>query len=144
MSFWAERKGFDQQKYQEELDKITIEKIEKGMEADGFSENVKKELLSLFEERIRQQGLGEFKMYIYNLHFMVPQEIEDEKTATKLYENNEAWFEKEISNLENELQLSYEKQSEDLEPMNVKARKAQLVIRHRFSSIILDILSNPV
>lgn len=137
-----EKRGFDQQKYQEELSKITLDKIKKGMDHYNFSKQVQKVLLEMFKERIKHFGEDEFKMYIYNLHFTVPQEIEDETIASKLYDSNQYWFEKEIKKLESELNMSYEEQSEDLEHLNVKARKAQLVIRHRLYTIILDISDN--
>lgn len=137
-----EEKGFDQKRYQEELNKITLEKIEKGMEHYEFSEFVQEVLIGMFKERIQQYGEDEFKMYMYNLHFTVPQEIADERIAIQLYDRNQYWFEKEVKKLESELNLSYEEQSEDLEHLHVKARKVQLVIRHRISGIILDISDN--
>ncbi|MGM8211854.1 hypothetical protein ACLIBH_03560 [Virgibacillus sp. W0430] len=142
MSFWTRGKGFDQQRYQEALNKITLEKIDAGMEAYNFSHDVKNFLLDAFKERIRQQGINEFKMYIYNLHFTVPQEIEDEHTAAQLYELNEVWFDQEVKKLENELKIPFEEQAEDLADKHINVRKTQLVIRHRLSSIILDIADN--
>lgn len=142
MSFWMKIGGFNQQKYQESLNKITLEKIEKGMEAYKFPANIKADLLTFFHERVRQQGINEFRLYMYNLPFTVPQEIENERIAKALYEENEAWFEAEINNLEDALQLTFEVQSEDLNHLHVAARKVQLVIRHRLSEITLDIADN--
>lgn len=104
---------------------------------NGFSE----EVVTVFKIRIKEQGEKAFRKWFSELHYQVPDEFSDESVAIKMYDNYSIWIEDEISKLEKETKLTWEKQTEDIKRLDDKARKAQLVIRHRLSDIALDLMN---
>jgi len=127
---------------EKQLNKINLEILEQKMVEEKFDENLKQELLLLFRKRIEERGEKEFQTYLYNLHFRVPEEIRNERESTLLYEKSSLWIEEEVKKLEKEIGLSFEEQTKDIENLNIKARKTQLVIRHRLYEIVLDMLDS--
>jgi hypothetical protein len=124
---------------QQNLDKINLYILKHKMMEAEFDQNIIQELMTVFEKRINNYGEAEFKNWIKNLHFKIPEEFQDEKEAIQLYYRNSFWLEKEVNKLENETRLSWEDQTEDIKDLDIKARKAQLVIRHRISELVLDL-----
>ncbi|MGK7377645.1 hypothetical protein ACSFXN_07360 [Planococcus sp. 1R117A] len=119
---------------------ITLEQLEMKMNEENFDKEFIEEILGIFKERIEKHGKEAFGKWIYNLHFRVPEEFQNEKIAISIYEKYHKWLEEEVIKLENETKMSWELQTEDLRGLNNKARKAQLVIRHRLSETVLDLL----
>ncbi|MCC2250461.1 hypothetical protein JUJ52_10860 [Virgibacillus sp. AGTR] len=70
--------------------------------------------------------------YLLDLTFDIDKE--------KMYRYYRKWIEDEVVKLENETKLSWEEQTEDIEDLNIKARKTQLVLRHR-SDVVLELLN---
>ncbi|MDN7245629.1 hypothetical protein QWY16_09190 [Planococcus shenhongbingii] len=121
-------------------DEITVEQLERKMNEEKFDKEFIEEILKIFKERIEKHGKEAFGKWIYNLHFRVPEEFQNEQISISVYEKYHKWLEGEVIKLENETKMSWEIQTEDLQDLDNKARKAQLVIRHRLSEIVLDLL----
>lgn len=123
------------------LDGITLYNLEQKMKYEKFPEKLIEELLVEFNKIINEQGERGFQKWLANLHYQVPNPFRSELKAEKIYKNYRNWIEDEVVNLENETKLSWEEQTEDIEDLNIKARKAQLVLRHRISEMILELLN---
>ena len=121
------------------VDKITLENLQMKMNEEKFDKDFKEEIVGVLKQRIEKDGEEEFQKWLSNLHFRVPEEFQDEQTSIRIYEKHHRWLEEEVTKLENETKLSWEIQTEDSENLDDKARKAQLVIRHRLSEIVLDL-----
>ncbi len=122
------------------LSKINLINIKNKMIEDRFDPAVIGELLEIFEERINRNGESAFQKWLYELNFSVPEEYQNSEQAIHLYNKASNWLEKEVINLERETRLTWEIQGEDLQEPNEHVRKTQLVIRHRLTEVILDIL----
>lgn len=129
--FWMEDKN---------LERLSLKNLKQQMKENQFDPNFIHELSAAFETRINTQGEAEFKKWLKNLHFKVPEEFEGEKEALQVYEKYQSWIDEEVTKLEDETGLPWERQTEDIQHLNHKARKAQLVIRHRLSEIVLELL----
>jgi hypothetical protein len=121
------------------VDRITLEKLEMKMNEEKFDKDFKAEIVSVLKERMEKGDEEEFQKWLSNLHFRVPEEFQDEQTSIRIYERHHQWLEVEVTKLEKETKLSWEIQTEDSANLDDKARKAQLVIRHRLSEIVLDL-----
>ncbi|MCT8137689.1 hypothetical protein H1D32_07920 [Anaerobacillus sp. CMMVII] len=122
------------------LDSITLENIQNKLCEMGFNQKFVEEIMNTLEER-SNIGNKKFQEWFYKLNYRLPEEFKDEVFAIKLYDNHRLLIEGEVKKLEKEMNLSWEKQAEDLIDSHEKARKVQLVIRHRLSDIALDLLS---
>lgn len=122
------------------LQNLTLSNLEKKMKEEHFDNNLIKDLIKILEQRIDKLGEKEFQNWLYHLDFKCPEEFQDESVTIKMYENSSSWIEEEIVKLEKEIKLSWEEQSEDLEEFHIKARKVQLVIRHRLYEVVLALL----
>ncbi|MBA4536517.1 hypothetical protein H1Z61_04980 [Bacillus aquiflavi] len=123
------------------LSNYTLTNIEQMMIKDKFQHEFIKEIIALFRKRIEKYGEKEFQLWFSQLNFTVPEEFQNEKACIQIYEKYHFWFEKEVEKLEKETKLSWEKQTEDIKFLHEKARKVQLVIRHRLSEIQLALLT---
>src|SRR5699024_3114987 len=112
-----------------------------GMKKEKFPEKLIEDTLDEFNKIINELGEQEFREWLVNLHFQIPEPFKNELRAEEIYNNYENWVEREIVNLESETNLSWEKQSEDIANVNIKARKTQLALRHRISEVVLDLLN---
>ncbi|MBR7553451.1 hypothetical protein KC820_04700 [Allobacillus sp. SKP8-2] len=121
------------------LDNISLNNLEKKMNEKGFDDDFIKEIIQAFKQRIDKQGEKQFKNWLVNLHFNCPDEFQNEEKAVQVYDKYCSWIESEVNNLEDETKLSWERQTEDIKELDEKARKTQLVIRHRLSEIVLDL-----
>lgn len=122
------------------LRKITLDNIEQMMIQHEFDKGFIEEILAVFEKRIAMHGEKEFQNWFHNLCFKIPEEFQNEKESVGIYRKYSSWMEREVRKLESETGLSWEEQTADIMYFNAKARKAQLVIRHRLSEIALDLL----
>ncbi|SHH80555.1 hypothetical protein [Virgibacillus chiguensis] len=86
-----------------------------------------------------EYGKSVFQTWIANLNYQVPEPFRKEEKAEQIYESFTEWMEDEVIKLENETGLPWEEQAEDLANLSIKARKAQLVLRHRISDIVLEL-----
>lgn len=123
-----------------DLSMITLNNIEKIMARYGFDFGLAKEILDVFHKRIERYGEDEFQAWYSNLNYRTPEDFQNEEEAAKLYESYSSWFEQEVSKLEKETGLPWQEQTEDIATLNEKARKSQLVIRHRLSEINWDLM----
>lgn len=123
------------------LTKITVSNLEQKMKAEKFPEKLIEELLIEFNKMINEQGEVEFQKQFTNLHYQVPDLFRSELKAEKIYKDYQNWIEDEVVKLENETNLSWEEQTEDIEELIIPARKAQLVLRHRITEVVLDLLN---
>lgn len=121
------------------LKDITLDNMVVKMKEEGFSQELIEEISGLFKGRIKKKGELEFQEYMGNLHFNLPEEFNDEELSISFYEKYVQWVEEEINKLELETELSWEEQSEDLNQLDSRARKFQLVIRHRLSEVVISI-----
>ncbi|QKG85664.1 hypothetical protein GXN76_15220 [Kroppenstedtia pulmonis] len=122
------------------LSKITLDNIEQMMIHHECDKGFIEEILAVFEKRIEMYGEKEFQHWFHHLCFKVPEEFQNEKESVRIYRKYSSWMEREVRKLESETGLSWEEQTADIMYFNAKARKAQLVIRHRLSEIALDLL----
>ncbi|GIP64823.1 hypothetical protein J32TS6_33780 [Virgibacillus pantothenticus] len=120
---------------------ITLHHLEQKMKDEKFPEKLIEEILLEFNQIINQQGEKGFQKWLTNLHYQVPDPFSSELKAANIYSNYRNWIEDEIVKLERETELTWEEQTKDIESFNIKARKAQLVLRHRISEIVLDLLN---
>lgn len=118
---------------------LTMENLSKKMLEYDFDKDFMKELLMIFHERIKIDGEKNFQKWLYKLHFQVPEEFQDETIAIEAFNKYSEWIEREVKKLENEIKLSWEIQTEDIQHLDERARKTQLVIRDRLSTIVLDL-----
>ena len=122
------------------LKNLTLSNLEKKMKEKNFDDNLIIDLIEVWKQRIIKLGEKDFQLWLYNLDFKTPDEFLEESFAIKFYEKYHTWIEKEIVKLEKETKISWEIQSEDLKKFTTKARKVQLVIRHRVSEIVLALM----
>ncbi|WP_070120881.1 hypothetical protein [Bacillus marinisedimentorum] len=122
------------------LSNLTLPQLEQKMKEEGFHESVIKDLISVLQEKLIKIGEQDFQKWLYHLNFQVPDGLQNEKSAAEFYEKHHFWIEDELVKLEEETKLSWDVQSVDLKKLDVKARKAQLVIRHRLSEIVLELI----
>lgn len=119
---------------------LTLNNLEKEMNRTTFPKGLIKEMRTHFTNIIDEEGENEFSKRMYNLHFQIPEPYEAEDLAEHVYNRYGNWIEREIVNLENETALPWQEQSADLENVSTAARKVQLVLRHRISDVVLNIL----
>jgi|SRR5690625_4621021 len=124
----------------EALKNITLNNIQDKMHEIGFNEKFTEEIMVILEKRYNEYGEKQFQKWFNELHYSVPEEFEDESLAIKIYEKHSQLIEEQVKELEKLTKLSWEKQTEDLDNLNEKAGKLQLVIRQRLSDIALDLL----
>lgn len=122
------------------LSMISLNNIGKIMDQYGFDSGLIHEILEVFQKRMEIYGEGQFQDWYSNLHYTTPKDFQSDEAASKLYERYRRWFDQEVSKLEKETGLSWEEQSEDIASLNEKARKSQLVLRHRLSDIKWDLM----
>lgn len=122
------------------LEQITLNNIENKMKEIGFSKELTDEILIILEKRFHDLGEKAFQKWFNELNFSVPEECKDESFATNLYEKHSLIIEEQVKELEKETDLFWETQTEDLKHLNEKARKVQLVIRHRLTEIAFDLI----
>ncbi|GIN23010.1 MAG TPA: hypothetical protein DEO65_14680 [Bacillus bacterium] len=122
------------------LSMITLGNLEKVMVQYGFDGGLIKEILEAFQKRMREEGEENFQVWYSNLDYTTPEEFQNEEKAMKMYERYSPWFDQEIFKLEKETGLSWQEQTEDIASSNKKARKSQLVLRHRLSEINWDLM----
>ena len=130
--------GMDTKGYS--LNNLTLSNLEKKMKEEKFNDQLINDLIEVLKQRKIKFGEKDFQIWLYALHYKCPDEFQDESFSIKFYERHHSWIEDEIVKLEKETKISWEVQSEDLEKFNIKARKVQLVIRHRLSEIVLELL----
>ncbi|MGM0847019.1 MAG: hypothetical protein ACQEUT_18840 [Bacillota bacterium] len=125
----------------DELSNLTLQNIEDQMIHSEFDEDFRKEIMSLLINRHFQYGEEGFQEWLYQLHFQLPAELENEGYSLSIYQRSKNWFETEIKKLQIETGLSWEKQAEDLRTLDHRVRKVQLVTRHRLAEVVLDLMS---
>lgn len=118
---------------------ITVIDLENKMIRAGYDEGFIQEILAVCKKRINKYGQKEFQHWLYDLNYKLPEEFQNENKAIHIYENYSPWIEEEIIKLENETKLSWEEQAEDIKDIDLRARKAQLVIRHRLTDVTFDL-----
>ncbi|MDU1847059.1 MAG: hypothetical protein E6778_16115 [Niallia nealsonii] len=123
-----------------DLSNLSLSKLEQKMKEDSFEDNLIKDLIVVLKQRLIEFGERDFQKWLYNLNFKYPEDFQDESFTKEIYEKYQFWVEEEIVRLEKETNISWEVQSEDLEKFDIKARKVQLVIRHRLSEIVLELI----
>ncbi|MEI5908032.1 hypothetical protein WAK64_13305 [Bacillus spongiae] len=122
-----------------DLSNLTLAKLEQKMKEENFEENLLTNVIEVLKQRLVEFGEKDFQEWLYNLNFKCPDEFQDERFAKDIYEKSQFWIEEEILKLEKETKISWEVQAEDLKEFQEKARKIQLIIRHRLSEIVLDL-----
>ncbi|MCA1066139.1 hypothetical protein QTG56_25370 (plasmid) [Rossellomorea sp. AcN35-11] len=120
--------------------KITLHNIEEMMTNEGFDVKFIDGLLYSFKKRIEVHGEDQFRKWICELNYTLPEEFHNKETCLSVYERSSEWIEEEIRRLEAETRLSWTEQAADLEIEDERACKVQLVIRHRLTEVISDIL----
>ncbi|MED3645989.1 hypothetical protein P4475_04055 [Halalkalibacterium halodurans] len=120
---------------------ITLENIERKMVEYGFDRGLRQKVISAFEKRLTTYGEIDFQLWFSRLHYSTPEEFQHEQVAISLYKTYQPWFDAEVKKLEQETDLSWVEQTEDLVGLQDEARKAQLVLRYRLSEIQLDLTS---
>lgn len=120
---------------------ITLNNIEDKMYEIGFNKEFTEEIMIFLEKRFNEYGQKEFQEWFNGLHYRIPEEFKDELIAIKIYDRHSPLIEEQVKELEKETKLSWEIQTEDIKNVNKNARKVQLVIRDRLSSIALELLS---
>ncbi|HEY4552895.1 MAG TPA: hypothetical protein VIG80_06850 [Bacillaceae bacterium] len=126
--------------HNKDLNKLTLENIEHAMVQNEFDRGLIRELIIVFKKRVNQDGDERFRRWFSELHYQLPKEFESEAAAEQLYNMHSGWIESETKKLERETKLSWEEQTEDIKHLSVRARKAQLVVRHRLTDIYWDLL----
>ncbi|RCW73066.1 hypothetical protein [Saliterribacillus persicus] len=122
------------------LSNLTLNELEQKMREEQFDDNLIKDLMEVLKQRLIKYGESEFQKWLYNLNFRCPEEFQNESLALEFYERNHAWIEEQTAKLEQETNISWLVQAEDLKDYNINARKVQLVIRHRLSEIVLELI----
>lgn len=119
---------------------IILDDLERKMLEENYDRTVIAKLLSIFESRVSKNGIKKFQKWITSLNYRLPEELENEQVSIDLYDKGQAWFESEVVKLEEETQLTWIAQTEDIKNLDEKARKAQLVIRTRLTELVIDML----
>lgn len=120
---------------------ITLDKIEDKMYEIGFTKEFAEEIMCILDKRFDEYGERKFQEWFRELHYRTPEECKDELFAMKMYDKHSRLIEEQVKELEKETKLPWTIQTEDLENLNEKARKVQLVVRDRLSGIALDLLN---
>ncbi|GAM16675.1 hypothetical protein [Mesobacillus selenatarsenatis] len=119
---------------------ITLSTIEKKMKEEEFDSEFINVLIDVFQKHNPKINEEDFHTRMYKLHYSLPSEFHDEETCIMVYQQSQAWIENEVIKLENETRLSWDAQTEDLQGLDERVRKTQLVIRHRLSEIVYDLV----
>ena len=119
---------------------ISLASIEKKMREEEFDCKFIDELISVFQQHNSEKNQEEFQKRMSTLHYRLPEEFQDQEYCLNVYEASKQWIENEVTKLENETKLSWEIQTEDIQDLDGKIRKTQLVIRHRLSEIVYDLI----
>ena len=123
------------------LNNITLSNIEKKMREEEFDSEFIDELISVFQKHNAEENQKEFQTRMYNLHYSLPEEFQEQETCIRFYQASARWIEDEVTKIENETKLSWEVQTEDIQELDENIRKTQLVIRHRLSEIVYDLIN---
>lgn len=123
-----------------DLSNLTLSTIKKKMHEENFNRNFVNDLIDVLSKRENKLGKKEFRYWLYTLDFICPEEFQNESYAEEVYHQYHSWIENEVNKLENETKLSWEEQTADIKELSIEARKAQLVIRHRLTEIIMDLV----
>lgn len=135
------RKGKNQfLRSKQNLDNYTLTAIVEMMVDAKFPHALIQELSSAFEKRIASSSEKAFQTWFSNLLYQIPEEFSNEQDCIRIFEAYHNWFEQEIEKLETETALSWQEQTADIASLSDKARKSQLVIRHRLGEIQLDLV----
>ncbi|QSS99677.1 hypothetical protein IMZ31_16660 [Pontibacillus sp. ALD_SL1] len=119
---------------------ITLTNLQLKMEKDKMDKKVIESLTLVFENRLTEMGVEGFQKWLNDLHFRTPEEFLNHDYALAIYDESRSWFEKEVIKLEKETGLPWQEQAEDLKSEDERIRKTQLVLRHRISEMVLDLL----
>lgn len=132
------KKLFGQKKNKFEY--LTLENIKNKLLEMNFNKELANEIMVTLNKRKNECGKVKLKEWLNELNYRVPEDFQDEMTAINIYNKYSQWVEEEISRIENEIKLSWEKQSEDLKELDEKARKVQLILRQRLTDIVLELV----
>ncbi|MBD8069439.1 hypothetical protein [Bacillus sp. PS06] len=116
--------------------KVTLPNLQMKMQEESFDPHFIKELHTIFQK----QDPIELESRLENLHYRLPTEFEDEDTCIRIYQLSQDWIEQEVTKLEDETELSWQVQAEDLKADDERVRKTQVVIRHRLSEIVYELI----
>lgn len=119
---------------------LNLNNLKKEMNNAKFPKKLIVEIIADFNIVKEERGESEFREWIYNLHYQIPELYQNDEIAKNMYTNYGDWIEREITKLEHETELSWQEQSTDFKHVSIKARKAQLVLRHRISDVVLNVL----
>ncbi|KGP91454.1 hypothetical protein N780_19805 [Pontibacillus chungwhensis BH030062] len=119
---------------------ITLTNLQQKMVEDQMDEKVVESVTLIFDMRMTDMGVEEFQEWLVNLNFRTPEEFLNADFALATYEDSRSWFEEEVLKLEKETELPWQEQAEDLKSEDDRIRKTQLVLRHRISEMVLDLL----
>ncbi|MDG5786947.1 hypothetical protein QA612_05540 [Evansella sp. AB-P1] len=121
--------------------KISINDLERKMLEEDINVHLANEILSLLHTTKERHGEKEFDKIMRNLNFRVPEELLDENRAIYLYGKYQFSIEEVVDSLEQELQLSWEVQTEDIQHLDEKARKVQLAVGQKLTDAVHDLLN---
>lgn len=130
----------NKEKKNELLAMLNLHNVEMEMNRAKFPKELIEEIIGDFNIIKNERGESGLSEWMYNLHFQIPEPYQNEITAENVYTNYGDWIEREIMKLENETELSWQEQSADLRLVSMEVRKAQLVLRHRISDVVLNVL----
>ncbi|WP_100374815.1 hypothetical protein [Bacillus sp. FJAT-45037] len=133
-------KYFSVNRKKKQLDLLTVDNIKKQMDKEQFDILVIKEFTNIFEKRIDKYGQKHFKSWLIQLNYKIIEEFEDVEFTIEFYKKHNLWVEKEIAKLENEINLPWGVQSEDMNYLDDEIRKVHLVVRHRLTEIVQSLL----
>lgn len=119
---------------------LNLTNLKSEMNRVKFPAGLIEEILDDFKIVKNERGESGFSEWIFNLNFQIPEPYQSEVKAKNMYTNYGDWIEREIVKLEHETELFWQEQSVDLKHVSIEARKAQLVLRHRISEAVLNIL----
>ncbi|MEB1808504.1 MAG: hypothetical protein LPK26_14635 [Bacillaceae bacterium] len=118
----------------------TLQLLQVKMMEQNFDPLLIEELIATFNKRIDTYGEKAFTKWLSKLHYSVPEEFQEEQVAITTYEKYQTWIDEEVEKLENETKLPWQTQTEDLENLDGRARKAQLVLRHRMTELAYELI----
>ncbi|MFD1020838.1 hypothetical protein [Thalassobacillus hwangdonensis] len=105
----------------------------------GIDQQVIHEWLHLFRKKASEIGEDGLVDWLHKLNYGTPEPYVNEQCAIDFYHRHEQWVKQTVAKLEQEIGLPWEVQAEDLSELDIRARKAQLVIRQRVTDIVLDL-----
>ncbi|MBM7840818.1 hypothetical protein JOC54_004111 [Alkalihalobacillus xiaoxiensis] len=127
--------------YKKSPTNLTIKAIEAKLAEYGFSNGFTQEVGSVLAERKKEFDNDTlFQKWLTRLHYRLPEGFKSEGKAAQLYDQYKIEIDHVLKQLEQETKLSWQTQTEDLNYLNESARKCQLVIRHRLTEAIDEIL----